>query len=174
MPGGCRGPWRDMAMSSRAIPGRVVPGSSRQEPAALTPNKQPGSHRHIPGQPVATAGAEALPVYPRPAAGRRRRGAPGAGLGGAPPVCMAGGGSTWGPPQPAWLRDSPGAAPCPSQAPFAGLGAPPKSSPTPCPSTPPQPPRGVRGVLLGTPPWDNLPPLAQPCSAWLGASPTVQ
>lgn len=116
-------------MSSRAIPGRVVPGSSRQEPAALTPNKQPGSHRHIPGQPVATAGAEALPVYPRPAAGRRRWGAPGAGLGGHPLSAWLGGAAPGDP------RSQPGSGtaqvlpPAPPRLPLLGSVPPPSPRP---------------------------------------------
>lgn len=66
---GCCWLCQDVAMSSRAIPGRVVPGSSRQEPAAFAPNKQPGGHWHIPGRPVATTRARVLPVYPHPTLG---------------------------------------------------------------------------------------------------------
>lgn len=51
---GCRRFLGDVAMSSRAIPGSVDPGCSRQEPAALTPNKQPSGDRHIPGRSLAT------------------------------------------------------------------------------------------------------------------------
>lgn len=69
-----------MAMSSRAIPGRVDPGSSRQDPAALTPNKQSGGHRHIPGRSLGTAGALGflfIPIPRRGTAGVWAAGCPG-------------------------------------------------------------------------------------------------
>lgn len=105
---GCCWLCQDVAMSSRAIPGRVVPGSSRQEPAAFAPNKQPGGHWHIPGWPVATTRARVLPVYPHPTLGcsgdrcwPHPTVAPRARCGGASPVCPSnGGGGAWGPPQP--------------------------------------------------------------------------
>lgn len=60
---------RDVAMTSRAIPGRVDPGSSRQDPAALTPNKQSGGHRHIPGRSLGTAGVLSFLFIPIPRRG---------------------------------------------------------------------------------------------------------
>lgn len=67
-----QGCWRllqDVAMSSRAIPGRVDPGSYWQEPAALTPDKQPGGHQHIPDRSLAAARAQGFLFIPVPRRG---------------------------------------------------------------------------------------------------------
>lgn len=189
---GCWRLPRDVAMSSWAIPGRVDPGFYWQEPAASTPNKQPGGHRHIPGQSLAAARASCLsPSHGVTRWGGWAAGCPRdwqhpksevfcrAGCGGdIPDLHVSGwGGCAWGPLQPAWLRDGPRDALSPRRTLLWAPGdaaqpslvsVSPRSRP--CCSSPrhPLPPcllelQVEKGVLLGCPYLGSLSYIEKPC-----------